>query len=230
MERKEIEKIYLNKINQLKKYNEAYFKDDSPIISDKDYDYIKQEIINLEKKYNYLKNKDSPTLKVGYEPSNKFKKIRHLKSMLSLSNAFNKEDMKDFLSKISNFLNSKDLNIELSSEPKIDGISASLTYENGLLVKGLSRGDGIVGEDILQNLMTINGIPRKISEKNIPKILELRGEVYIGKKDFETIKDNFANPRNAAGGSLRQKDPSQTAKIPLKYFVYGFGVVEANDF
>ena len=184
----------------------------------------------LVKKYNYLKNKDSPTLKVGYEPSNKFKKIRHLKSMLSLSNAFNKEDMKDFLSKISNFLNSKDLNIELSSEPKIDGISASLTYENGLLVKGLSRGDGIVGEDILQNLMTINGIPRKISEKNIPKILELRGEVYIGKKDFETIKDYFANPRNAAGGSLRQKESSQTAKIPLKYFVYGFGVVKPMAF
>ena len=96
--------------------------------------------------------------------------------MLSLSNAFKKDDMKDFLSKISNFLNKKDLNIELSSEPKIDGISASLTYKNGLLIKGLSRGDGVIGEDILKNLMTINGIPKKIHDKNIPKILEIRGD------------------------------------------------------
>ena len=146
--------------------------------------------------------------------------------MLSLSNAFEKEDMKIFLSKICNFLNSKNLDIELTSEPKIDGISASLIYENGLLTKGLSRGDGFTGEDILPNLKTIKSIPQKISEKNIPKILELRGEIYIGKKDFESIKDNFANPRNAAGGSLRQKDSRQTSKIPLKYFIYGFGVVK----
>jgi len=230
MEKIEIEKIYIEKIKELKKHNKAYFQEDSPIISDKDYDNIKNKILNLEKKYNFLKNKDSPSQKVGYEPSNKFKKIKHLKPMLSLSNAFERENMKDFLSKINNFLNRKDSNIELSSEPKIDGISASLTYENGLLVKGLSRGDGIIGEDILQNLMTINSIPRKISEKNIPKILELRGEIYIGKKDFETIKDNFANPRNAAGGSLRQKNSRQTAKIPLKYFIYGFGVVEPMVF
>ena len=151
--------------------------------------------------------------------------------MLSLSNAFEQKDMKDFLSKISNFLNINDLNsVELSSEPKIDGISASLTYENGILTKGLSRGDGITGEDILKNLITIQGIPRKIFAKNIPKILELRGEIYIGKKDFETIKNNFANPRNAAGGSLRQKDSNQTAKIPLRYFVYGFGVVDPMIF
>ena len=120
--------------------------------------------------------------------------------------------------------------IEISAEPKIDGISASLNYINGHFSLGLSRGDGIIGEDILANLMTINGIPRKISEKNIPKILELRGEIYIGKKDFETIKDNFANPRNAAGGSLRQKDPKETAKIPLKYFAYGFGVIQPMIF
>jgi len=150
--------------------------------------------------------------------------------MLSLSNAFQEEDMKDFLSKISNFLNIKDLNVELSSEPKIDGISASLIYENGLLVKGLSRGDGIIGEDILKNLMTIKGIPIKIYGKNIPKILEIRGEVYIGKKDFQSIKDDFANPRNAAGGSLRQKNSTQTAKIPLKYFAYGFGELEPMIF
>ena len=230
MKRKEVEQEYKKKINKLKIYNHAYFERDKPIINDQEYDYIKQEIIELENKYEYLKNKNSPSIKVGYKASKKFKKIKHLKPMLSLSNAFEKDDMKDFLSKICNFLNSENLNIELSSEPKIDGISASLTYKNGLLVKGLSRGDGIIGEDILQNLITINEIPKKISEKNVPKILEIRGEVYIGKKDFETIRDNFANPRNAAGGSLRQKDSNKTSKIPLKYYAYGFGVIEPMIF
>ena len=230
MEKKEIEKLYLKKINDLKKFDKAYFKHDKPIISDKDYDSIKKEILLLEEKYSYLKNKSSPSQKVGYEPSNKFKKIKHLKPMLSLSNAFEKENMKDFLSKVGNFLNFKDLNMELSSEPKIDGISASLTYKDGILVSGLSRGDGVTGEDILQNLVTIKEIPQKISGKNLPKIIELRGEIYIGKKDFENIKDNFANPRNAAGGSLRQKNPEQTKKIPLKYFIYGFGIIEPMIF
>ena len=226
MKRKEIEKIYIKKINSLRKNNEAYFSHDKPLISDSEYDSLKIEILNLEKRYSYLKNKNSPYQKVGYEPSNKFKKIKHLKPMLSLSNAFKRDDMEDFLSKVGNFLNKKNSNIELNSEPKIDGISASLIYEDGMLVKGLSRGDGITGEDILKNLITINGIPKKISGKKLPKIIEIRGEVYIGKKDFETIKGHFANPRNAAGGSLRQKDPNQTAKIPLKYFAYGFGIME----
>ena len=226
MQRKQIEKSYLKKINILKKYNEAYFKNDKPIVSDIDYDDLKKKILDFEKKYSYLKSKNSPSVTIGYEPSSKFQKINHLKPMLSLSNAFKKDDMKDFLKKISNFLNKKDVNIELSSEPKIDGISATLIYEDGLLTKGLSRGDGIIGEDILKNLITISSIPKKIYGKNIPKILEIRGEVYIGKKDFQNIKYNFANPRNAAGGSLRQKDSKETAKIPLKYFAYGFGVIQ----
>jgi DNA ligase (NAD+) len=230
MKKKEIDKFYANKIHELKKHDKAYYLNDNPTISDHDYDKIKNEILNLEKKYKFLKNKNSPDSKVGYKSSNKFKKIKHLKPMLSLSNAFQKNDMQDFLSKISNFLNNKDLNIELSSEPKIDGISATLIYENGLLTKGLSRGDGIIGEDILQNLMTINEIPKKILDKKLPKILEIRGEVYIGKKDFKKINDKFANPRNAAGGSLRQKDPNQTKKIPLKYFAYGLGIVEPKIF
>jgi len=230
MQRKEAEAIYLKKIKQLKRYNKTYFEDDNPTVSDKNYDNIKLEILKLEKNYKFLKNKNSPSIVIGYKPSDKFTKIKHLKPMLSLANAFDQKDMKDFLSKISNFLNIKDLSIELSSEPKIDGISASLTYENGILTKGLSRGDGITGEDILKNLITIQGIPKKIFAKDIPKIVELRGEIYIGKKDFDTIKNNFANPRNAAGGSLRQKDSNQTAKIPLKYFVYGFGVIEPMTF
>ena len=167
---------------------------------------------------------------VGASPTNKFKKIKHLSPMLSLSNVFNKENMEDFIKKVNNFLNINDKNIELISEPKIDGISASLIYRNGLLEKGLSRGDGVIGEDILENLKTIKDIPKKILSKNIPNLIELRCEIYIGKKDFTKIKDKFANPRNAAGGSLRQKDPKDTSKIPLKYFAYGFGSIEPMNF
>ena len=116
------------------------------------------------------------------------------------------------------------------SEPKIDGISASLIYENGILIKGLSRGDGVVGEDILENLKTISSIPKIINSKEAPKLLEIRSEIYIGKKDFSKMNDKFANPRNAAGGSLRQKNPLETAKIPLKYFAYGFGHMEPMIF
>jgi DNA ligase (NAD+) len=232
MKKKEVSSIknYKDKIQLLKKYNNAYHLKDKPLISDSEYDKLKSEIINLENTKKYLKNYGSISDLVGAEPSNKFKKIKHLKPMLSLSNAFNKSDMKDFLSKIKNFLNISDENLELSCEPKIDGISASLTYENGALTKGLSRGDGITGEDILNNLRTIKGIPKKIIDENIPKILEIRGEVFIGKKDFEKIKNNFANPRNAAGGSLRQKESRETAKIPLKYIAYGFGVVQPMKF
>jgi DNA ligase (NAD+) len=221
---------YKKKINLLKKHNQAYFDNDNPIISDAKYDELKKDIINLEKKYDYLNKLDLSKAIIGSPPSNKFKKIKHLKPMLSLSNAFDKNDMKDFLSKVNNFLNSNNENIELSSEPKIDGISATLIYENGTLTKGLSRGDGIIGEDILENLKTIYEIPKVIRGDQIPSTLEIRGEIYIGKKDFNNIKGSFANPRNAAGGSLRQKNPKETSKIPLKYFAYGFGAVEPMIF
>ena len=150
--------------------------------------------------------------------------------MLSLSNAFEKKDMLDFIKKINNFLNLDNKKLEIFSEPKIDGISATLIYENGILTHGLSRGDGIFGENILENIKTISSIPKSIKGKDIPKILEIRCEIYIGKKDFNNIKNNFANPRNAAGGSLRQKDSKETAKIPLKYFAYGYGEVKPMIF
>ena len=221
---------YKKKINLLKKHNKLYFNKDNPQVTDAEYDDLKKEIVELEKKNNFLKKLNLNKNIVGSFPSNKFKKIKHLKPMLSLSNAFDKNDMKDFLSKINNFFNNKGENVELSSEPKIDGISASLIYENGELVKGLSRGDGVTGEDILKNLKTINEIPKKIIGRNVPSLLEIRGEIYIGKKDFTIIKGNFANPRNAAGGSLRQKNPNVTAKLPLKYFAYGFGVINPMIF
>ncbi len=231
MKKKEIEKIYIEKINQLNKHDKAYFEHDKPIISDKEYDDIKQKILDLEKRYKYLKNKNSPSKKVGYEASKKFKKVTHDIPMLSLSNAFSKEDVVVFMKKIKNFLNLKEnVKIIFSSEPKIDGISASIKYIDGIFVLGLSRGDGKIGEDITNNLKTIDDIPKKINKPNFPKILEVRGEVYITKSDFKKINKNFANPRNTAGGSLRQKDCRETKKIPLKFLAYGFGLVEPTNF
>ena len=222
--------IYRKKINLLKKHNKSYFNNDNPVISDSEYDSLKKEIFNLEKKNNYLKKLNLSKKIIGSPPSNKFKKVKHLKPMLSLSNAFDKKDMNDFISKINNFLNNKKKNIEFSAEPKIDGISATLIYENRVLTKGLSRGDGTTGEDILENLKTISTIPKKIKDNSAPSLIEIRCEIYIGKKDFNNIKGSFANPRNAAGGSLRQKDPKITSKIPLKYFAYGFGMIEPMAF
>ena len=215
------------KIKLLKKFNLYYYDKDKPIITDQKYDHLKKEILNLEIKYSFLKSKNSPSKTVGFKPSKNFKKIRHKIPMLSLGNAFSEEDLINFEKKISNFLSLKNLNqIEYSAEPKIDGISASLIYINGKFVKGLSRGDGTEGEDITQNLKTINDIPLKISVKNFPKEIDIRGEVFIENKDFETINEKFANPRNAASGSLRQKDATNTAKIPLKFIAYTYGYVE----
>jgi len=231
MQKKEIEKTYIKKINELKKHNKAYFDDDNPIISDKKYDDIKEEILNLEKKYLYLRNENSPSKKIGYKPSDKFKKVAHDIPMLSLANAFSKENIEDFLKKIKNFLSMKDSEkIVFSAEPKIDGISASLKYVNGIFTLGLSRGDGKTGEDITNNLKTIKDIPKKINKSDFPKILDVRGEVYISKSDFKKINKQFANPRNAAGGSLRQKDSNKTKKIPLKFVAYGFGAVVPKNF
>ena len=222
--------IFKNKIKEIKYHNNLYFNKDNPEISDIEYDNLKKTLIYLENKHSFLKDLKILDKLVGSPPKNKFKKIKHLSPMLSLSNAFNKNDMEDFIKKINNFLNIKNNKIEFISEPKIDGISATLIYEKGILTKGLSRGDGIIGEDILENLKTISKIPKKIRSKDIPNLLEVRCEIYIGKNDFDKIKDNFANPRNAAGGSLRQKDAKETKKIPLKYFAYGYGAIEPMIF
>ena len=147
--------------------------------------------------------------------------------MLSLSNAFDLEDLENFEKKIFNYLNEK-IDVEYSVEPKIDGISASLTYKDGLLVLGASRGDGMIGEVITENLKTISDIPQKIIYKDFPKDIDIRGEVFIKKSDFSNLKNNFANPRNAASGSLRQKNSEQTKKIPLNFIAYTFGYFESK--
>ena len=224
---KNIKKLYLDKIDKLIKYNRAYFEKDNPIVTDEKFDKLKKELLEMARENPSLKKIKNPEEIVGSKPSDKFKKIKHSQPMLSLSNAFNKEDMLDFKKKIKNYLNITE-DLELSSEPKIDGISASLRYIEGKLTYGLSRGDGIFGEDITDNLSTISQIPKKIN--NPPKIVDVRGEVYISKKDFESIKNKFANPRNAAGGSLRQKNSNETKKIPLKFFAYGIGKIEPKIF
>jgi DNA ligase (NAD+) len=222
----DIIKNYLKKINLIEKHNKSYYGKDAPTVPDSKFDELKKNILDLEKKYTFLKKYGSINHKIGFKPSSKFNKVRHSKQMLSLANAFDNKDIKDFEKKINNYLNNKNLDLSFSTEPKIDGISASLTYKDGILVQGLSRGDGETGEDILKNLKTIKQIPHNIKARDVPKFFEIRGEVYIGKKDFERIKNKFANPRNAAGGSLRQKDSSVTAKVPLKFLAYGFGKIE----
>ena len=227
MKDSEIKKYYKRRINELKDHNKHYFEESSPIISDKEYDEIKKEIFNLEQKYLYLKSTSSPSNSLGYTPSKNFVKSKHRVKMLSLSNAFDFKDLENFEKKIFNYLNKK-IELEYSVEPKIDGISASLTYKNGLLVMGTSRGDGTTGEVITENLKTIKDIPQKITNKDFPKDIDIRGEVFIEKDDFNKLKNDFANPRNAASGSLRQKNPLETKKIPLNFVAYTYGYFESD--
>ena len=224
-----VKKKYLKLLNELHKHNKLYYDKSAPIISDQEYDQLKIEILEIEKKNKNLKNKESPSKIIGYKPSKNFQKFKHRVKMLSLSNAFDKEDLINFEKKIFNYLNKK-IKLQYSVEPKIDGISASLTYKKGKLEHGVSRGDGLEGELITENLKTIKDIPQFISDKKFPKDIEIRGEVFIKKKDFEKLKTNFANPRNAASGSLRQKNPQETKKIPLHFVAYTFGFIDKNMF
>jgi len=232
-----IKKKYNKKIELLNYHNKKYYDENTPKITDAKFDELKKETIDLESKYDYLKSKSSPQKQVGYKPSKNFKKITHKQPMLSLANAFSEKDLMNFEKKILNFINEKnDFEIEYSAEPKIDGISASLVYKSGKLVAGLSRGDGKEGEDITANLKTINDIPKNISAKDFPIDIDIRGEVFIQNSDFISLKDKFANPRNAASGSLRQKNSDDTKKIPLRFIAYTFGyekgmkIYNQNDF
>ena len=229
MNRYEIEKLYKSKLKELQHHDKLYHQESEPIISDADYDRLKHEIIKIEKENKFLKSEISPSKKVGYKPSKSFAKYTHKARMLSLSNAFDKADLENFEKKILNYLNTK-INLEYSVEPKIDGISASLTYINNKLEIGVSRGDGLVGEIITDNLKTIKDIPQKIESKDFPENIEIRGEVFITKKNFSKLKDKFANARNAASGSLRQKDSNETKKIPLNFVAYTYGYIKKNNF
>jgi DNA ligase (NAD+) len=224
MSNKKIENQYKEKIELINDYNKFYYDKSSPKVSDKKYDELKAEILLLESNYKFLKSKKSPSKNIGYKPSKNFKKASHRVPMLSLANAFEREDLINFEKRILNFLSkNEDFQLYYSAEPKIDGISASLIYKNGEFVIGLSRGDGKEGEDITANLATIKDVPKKIKSKDFPKEIDIRGEVFIQNSDFENLKEKFANPRNAASGSLRQKNPEDTKRIPLKFIAYTFG-------
>ena len=224
MNKKAIKVEYNKKIKLYNEYNKYYYNNSSPKVSDKEFDELKHDILSLEKKYEFINSEKSPSKTVGYKPSKNFKKVKHRASMLSLSNAFSEEDLNNFEKKILKFLSKKNnFNIYYSAEPKIDGISASLTYKKGNFIRGLSRGDGKEGEDITKNLETIKDIPKKILSKDFPEEIDIRGEVFIQNSDFVKLKDKFANPRNAASGTLRQKNPEDTKKIPLKFIAYTYG-------
>ena len=226
-----IRKLYKKKIKELLTHNKYYYEKSNPKISDSDYDKLKNEILQLEKNYPELILKNSPSFQIGFKPSKNFKKLKHRVKMLSLSNIFSGDDLNNFQKKIFNYLNlPNSTDLEFSVEPKIDGISASLTYKKGKLVSGVSRGDGYEGELITENLRTIKDIPKKIEKNDFPNDIDIRGEVFIEIKDFEKINNKFANPRNAASGSLRQKNPDETKKIPLNFIAYSYGFLSSNKF
>ncbi|MDB4828011.1 NAD-dependent DNA ligase LigA [Candidatus Pelagibacter sp.] len=224
MNKKKILSDYKKKIKSLIEYNKSYYDANKSLVTDKEYDELKKDILILESNYSFLESKNSPSKTVGFKPSKNFQKLPHKVPMLSLSNAFDKDDLINFEKRILNFLSKdKNFNLSYSTEPKIDGISASLIYKNGKFKIGLSRGDGKEGEDITANLATIEDIPKIIHANDFPEEIDIRGEVFIQNSDFKNLKHKFANPRNAASGSLRQKNSDETKKIPLKFIAYTFG-------
>lgn len=216
-------------IKEIERHDDLYHDKDSPEISDAEYDRLRKELESIEEKFPDIVAKNSPSKKVGATPSKGFKKVRHSIPMLSLSNAFSDDDVQDFIDKIQRFLNISD-DIPVIAEPKIDGLSCSLRYENQKLVLAATRGDGNEGEDITANVQHISDIPKALP-KDAPDVLEVRGEIYMRRDDFAALnkrqeelgKDVFANPRNAAAGSVRQLDSSITAQRPLRFFGYALG-------
>lgn len=224
-------------VQEIKKHDQKYYQDDAPELSDADYDALRKELEGIEAEHPELITKDSPTQSVGAAPSKGFKKVQHAVPMLSLSNVFSEEDVGDFLTRIKKFLGLPDEEaVEIVAEPKIDGLSCSLRYENRKLVLAATRGDGAEGEDITANVLTIGEIPKALPD-DAPDILEVRGEIYMGRQDFaklnkaqeEAGKPVFANPRNAAAGSVRQLDANVTANRPIRFFGYALGQV-SEDF
>ena len=216
---------YAKLVKEIERHDELYYDKAQPQISDADYDKLRLKLQEYELKYPALKTANSPTEKVSGKASSRFNKITHLAPMLSISNAFSREDVADFLDRVRKFLSlSETETVSVFAEPKIDGLSFSVRYENGKLVSASTRGDGTVGEDITANIKTLKNFPHEISYK---ELVEIRGEVYMTHADFaelnsraESDDDKFANPRNAAAGSLRQLDTSITASRNLSYFVY----------
>ena len=223
-------------VKKINYHNNQYYIHDNPIISDYEYDILLKELQSLETQYPDLIIENSPTQRVGAKPLDKFSQVTHRIPLLSLSNAMNNEELELFNTQMKKGLNKS---IEYVGEPKLDGLAVELIYENGKFVKGSTRGDGHVGEDITENLKTIKAIPLYLNEDyTIPAILEVRGEVFINHTDFQNLNKKrvengeslFANPRNCASGSLRQLDSSVTATRPLRIYCYAPGYIEGLTF
>jgi DNA ligase (NAD+) len=217
---------------EISEHDRRYHGEDAPIITDAEYDALRRRNAAIEEAFPDLVRSDSPTGSVGAAPAEGFAKVRHAVPMLSLAKAYTDQDVVDFLERAKRFFErDKDFDIAFTAEPKIDGLSASLRYENGVFVQGATRGDGAVGEDITANLKTIADIPHRLKGSGWPEIIEIRGEVYMTYAEFQALKErsaaaggqDYVNPRNTAAGSLRQKDPSVTASRNLKFFAYAWG-------
>jgi DNA ligase (NAD+) len=217
---------------EIARHDRAYFQDDAPTISDADYDALRRRNAALEARFPMLVRGDSPSKRLGAAPSEKFAKVRHRVPMLSLDNAFEDDDITSFVDRIRRFLGlPADEPIAMTAEPKIDGLSSSLRYEHGRFVLGATRGDGFEGEDVTRNLRTLDDVPEHV--RGMPDVFEVRGEVYMSHADFTAMNERqaavgkplFANPRNAAAGSLRQLDPEMTRRRPLRFFAYSWGEV-----
>ena len=213
-------------------HDRLYYAEDAPEISDAEYDALRQRNAAIEARFPKLTRPDSPSARVGAAPTAAFGKVRHAVPMLSLGNAFIDADVIDFIARVRRFLGlAADAAVEVTAEPKIDGLSLSLTYQRGRLVQGATRGDGSEGENVTPNVMTVRDIPHRLAGKGVPELIEVRGEIYLAHADFEELNAAqaqaggkvFANPRNAAAGSLRQLDATITARRPLRFFAYAWG-------
>ncbi|MDR3489195.1 MAG: NAD-dependent DNA ligase LigA [Bradyrhizobium sp.] len=221
---------------ELEGHDERYYQHDAPSVTDAEYDALRRRFNAIEARFPEFVTSESPSQKIGAQPSGRFAKVRHAVPMLSLDNAFAEQDVLDFAARIRRFLKlGDDDRIGFSAEPKIDGLSMSLRYEGGELVTAATRGDGAVGEDVTANIRTLEDVPQKLRGRNVPDICEVRGEVYMTKQAFLALNERqkaagetiFANPRNSAAGSLRQKDPGITASRPLGFFAYAWGEMAA---
>ncbi|MEL7109315.1 MAG: NAD-dependent DNA ligase LigA [Pseudomonadota bacterium] len=230
--RKELARL----VTEIKLADASYYSDDNPHLTDAEYDGLRRRNLEIEARFPHLKRSDSPSDRVGVAVSDGFGKIEHGAPMLSLDNAFSDEDVHDFADRIRRFLGLEaETELAITAEPKIDGLSLSLTYENGKLQKAATRGDGRVGEDVTANARTLSDVPENLAGSGWPDRIEIRGEVYMADADFLALNAQeeaagrklYMNPRNAAAGGLRQKDPSVTAKRPLKFYAYAWGEVSA---
>jgi DNA ligase (NAD+) len=236
LSRQEAEAEHKALLHEIKKHDQLYYQEDAPTISDAAYDRLRARSQALEQSFPDLVTEESPSLTVGAAPSAKFAKVTHAVRMLSLSNVFSDEDVEEFAGRVRRFLKlGAEAALDITAEPKIDGLSVSLRYENGKLAVAATRGDGSVGEDVTANARTIADIPHELKDGNLPAVFEVRGEVYMSHADFAKLNERqaglggktFANPRNAAAGSLRQLDSAITAARPLRFYAWGWGEASA---